>query len=857
MSSERQKFGILTSNHTRNLGDKIQAFAAMQYLPGADYLIDRETGKIVPRSKNNSSHEKIRVLCTGMLSPTNNAAFPLSERVEPLFKACYIDGKNPPNEACLITLKKNEPIGCRDDSTVAFLTSKNIKAYFSGCLTLTLEKKFVDHKEDILVVDAHINVSDVFNAIVPRNYRRKASYLSQTVPEDDTKYEEEMELTEELLTRLEGAKIVFTSRFQTMLACLALETTVIYLTDNKDNPRLNGYRNYVKMYTKGDKLDVNLDTYRNPNSSKLNKIKEVLREEVSSWVGENKHIKDGYSIFTACMNRTAHLEKALPTWLETNPNEIVIVDWGSKPSIKPIIEKYNKSKKIKLITVTNVTKWVLTWAFNLAARHTTYSRIFKVDCDTTLDKDFFVHHNLERGNVFFAGEWSTARTNNEIYNNGLLYVQRNLFFRSKGYPENITTYGFDDCSIKKRLSKLATCRPIDVDKVKHMEHKDEDRIAHQKLAYGTQLDVEIERNRLIDELELWNGFYSRFSVEKVGVSEYKAKHIYSVEMDEALRERLLLQAVANREYVRKQIEEKKEPPREKKLIIKVQNGLGNRLRALASAYCIAKATGRKLVVIWEPDMHCGARFEDLFKPTELLKDILILEKELESIFEEVVKYLILENEFVVKNKVIYDYMNTPGSIIDDTRPEDIFVVSASVLKSKHTDWNKENTFLRSLAVQDAIASKVAELEHKYSISTSIGVHIRMGQPVSEAPYEDTSGYTEEGKRQMEKWRKLSNFNVFLKEIKRIARLNKNQRFFVCCDNQEAYAELKKAMPRNVISIEQESYGRDTDAVIMALVQLKLLASAKSALGSNWSSYSEMIERLSGKNFRKSGIDFMP
>ena len=45
------------------------------------------------------------------------------------------------------------------------------------------------------------------------------------------------------------------------------------------------------------------------------------------------------------MNRNHHLEKSLPTWLSANPNEIILVDWGSMPPIKPIVDKYNNSGK--------------------------------------------------------------------------------------------------------------------------------------------------------------------------------------------------------------------------------------------------------------------------------------------------------------------------------------------------------------------------------------------------------------------------------------------------------------------------------------------------------------------------------
>ena len=118
------------------------------------------------------------------------------------------------------------------------------------------------------------------------------------------------------------------------------------------------------------------------------------------------------------MNRNHHLEQSLPTWIGAKPDEIVILDWGSQPPIKPIVDKYivdasglnntnketnketNKKTNITLITITNADKWVLTKSFNLAARFTKYKHILKVDCDSLLKEDFFSSQPGERRRVF-------------------------------------------------------------------------------------------------------------------------------------------------------------------------------------------------------------------------------------------------------------------------------------------------------------------------------------------------------------------------------------------------------------------------------------------------------------------------
>ena len=47
------------------------------------------------------------------------------------------------------------------------------------------------------------------------------------------------------------------------------------------------------------------------------------------------------------------------------------------------------------------------------------------------------------------------------------------------------------------------------------------------------------------------------------------------------------------------------------LTVHVCNGLGNRMRALASACSVAAASGRHLHVVWGPDQHCDAAFDEV------------------------------------------------------------------------------------------------------------------------------------------------------------------------------------------------------------------------------------------------------
>jgi len=50
----------------------------------------------------------------------------------------------------------------------------------------------------------------------------------------------------------------------------------------------------------------------------------------------------------------------------------------------------------------------------------------------------------------------------------------------------------------------------------------------------------------------------------------------------------------------------------KYIIVDAKNGLGNRLRALASAMSVAEVLNRPLLLVWMSDLHCNCSFRSLF-----------------------------------------------------------------------------------------------------------------------------------------------------------------------------------------------------------------------------------------------------
>ena len=98
-------------------------------------ILDRE-------SLNSYNDEPIKVIINGwfMEKPSN---WPPSNNINPFFVSFHLNPtakKKMLSETGIKYLKKYQPIGCRDIYTQKILSNYGIETYFSGCLTLTLNR---------------------------------------------------------------------------------------------------------------------------------------------------------------------------------------------------------------------------------------------------------------------------------------------------------------------------------------------------------------------------------------------------------------------------------------------------------------------------------------------------------------------------------------------------------------------------------------------------------------------------------------------------------------------------------------------------------------------------------------------
>lgn len=278
--------------------------------------------------------------------------------------------------------------------------------------------------------------------------------------------------------------------------------------------------------------------------------------------------------------------------------------------------------------------------------------------------------------------------------------------------------------------------------------------------------------------------------------------------------------------------------RKNKVIVDVQYGLGNRLRALASAQLLAQKTGREFVLVWIPDIHCQAEFHDLFT-----------------------------NDFPVINSLDktdlssadkYNYMATEAGsekdkLINHDSGRDIYVKSAFVLNHKFTKANNLSKVLQQL---DPV-QEIKDIIGQYKVEDRIGLHIRSGggKEASKDPWDNSENWSAKGKENLFYWRERSTPQVFMQEMDRLLSVDQSLKFFLATDSDDIYGQFQERYPDKIAFLKRDLYDRSLEQQKYALADILLLSKTQYILGSYWSSFSEIAQRIGGNPMKYSGKDF--
>jgi len=196
------RFGVLDykqpDNSSRNVGDYIQTLASLGHLvrqSGLSFVGDEALVTAVEGLRATVKPERVRTGATGTvqllevqrdgnvyqslpaptwavmfgwyLHPTFSGGYnlPFNDNLRPLFVSFHLNKPDALTPSAIDYLRRFGPVGCRDWQTVALLDAAGVPAFFSGCITTTVDTVFArtgaDERTGVAYIDAQEPPDDV------------------------------------------------------------------------------------------------------------------------------------------------------------------------------------------------------------------------------------------------------------------------------------------------------------------------------------------------------------------------------------------------------------------------------------------------------------------------------------------------------------------------------------------------------------------------------------------------------------------------------------------------------------------------------------------------------------------------
>lgn len=170
----------------------------------------------------------------------------------------------------------------------------NIDNYFSGCLTLTIEKFANIKRNDYIVL---VGLKDEEIEYIKFKTTRPIKVINQDVPYGsftNESWDDRRKRVIDLLKLYQGAHMVITNKLHCSLPCLALEVPVLLLYDksfpeNKD--RIGTYLEYLNYINREELKSKSID-YENPksNPTKYLELRKKLIKKCSDFIKQSSNI---------------------------------------------------------------------------------------------------------------------------------------------------------------------------------------------------------------------------------------------------------------------------------------------------------------------------------------------------------------------------------------------------------------------------------------------------------------------------------------------------------------------------------------------------------------------------------------
>lgn len=244
---------------TTNLGDDVQSLAALNLTGKVKAFIERDrldepgpSGKIVLNGW--WGHHRSFPIATRDLS----IAWPPRADLDPLILSFHLD---PLRAALYLTregiayLKEHEPIGCRDRWTERLLNRSGIRAYFSGCLTLTLPTYGGPRTNRVLLVDLPDRVAPPISQAIARHCHMRRKIMTHEVVRSTLDPVRRLNSANFTLQHYARSAFVVTTRLHVALPCVAMGTPVLFLPRDARDRRFDGLSGLVNMVPMADAME--------------------------------------------------------------------------------------------------------------------------------------------------------------------------------------------------------------------------------------------------------------------------------------------------------------------------------------------------------------------------------------------------------------------------------------------------------------------------------------------------------------------------------------------------------------------------------------------------------------------------
>lgn len=241
--SPQPQFALL-SHKTRNIGDDIQSVAASRFLPRVDQFVERDL------LASYAPEQATKLICHGWFG-TKPQNFGFGPGVDPLLLSMHISERSNFDKGgdavafatvlrsvpeLKAELSRFGPVGARDLATLRLLRELGIEGYYSGCLTLTLER------DPLLQRGGEIVACDVPDEIFARLREISNGPIRIIRHAIEPSHDERQRLAEaeRLLGIYQTAALVVTTRLHCALPCVAYGTPVLFLVHDFEAERFDG-----------------------------------------------------------------------------------------------------------------------------------------------------------------------------------------------------------------------------------------------------------------------------------------------------------------------------------------------------------------------------------------------------------------------------------------------------------------------------------------------------------------------------------------------------------------------------------------------------------------------------------------